>query len=130
MGLLRQKSTENIEIYIYEFLREHNYREVAHWLCRIVNFEIVKTEVITLRDTERRSDEGNLTIQFEPPLDEDKIVQEMSKRDLDRIEFDGLFRRAPILVSFNLRNYEIRIGIYKDHLIDIHYIEKEFGLNN
>lgn len=124
MSILRKRSTENNEVYTFEFKGDHSFKEIVRWIYDLLNSSIVVTDAITLWDMTRNSDEGNESIDFSYPVEEKLILKEMLERDVDRLIISGELKRKPITINLNLKNYEVNLALNKDCLIDEHELEK------
>ena len=91
MKFIRENRRGKFVNYVYE-MNEFTFIDAINWVNYVIKEGIIVTNVITLRDSKRNYDEGNQSVQLDYPFDENKILEKVSAKEVDKISFNGKYK--------------------------------------
>ncbi len=115
--------------YLYRNPKERSWISAVEWFCSLVNTQTVKAEKVTLRDTQHRNDEGNLSVEYLLPLDSAEIAEQISVRGIDCITVSGLLGETSLAISLDIKTLEVGIAMRNAVLLDEATLETALHLS-
>lgn len=121
--MIRKITKTYATTYVYPIPGDGSVEFAVSWICDLVNSQTVHAKMIVLRDTQRRSDEGNSTVEVFPPLDSKSIQQQVRMLDTDAITLSGKLQQTPLSIHMDLKALEVGIAMDNAALLEAAQLE-------
>ena len=124
MSYLKDRSDSLHTIKEYRLRNISNRDEAARWVCNVKDLAEIDVNYVYLRDSMNRMDEGNTDIRLDPEISLDRMLKELSDREIDHIIVNAKFEDKPVVIGIDLHDYTITVLSRKKKMADIIMLEK------
>ena len=114
--------------YVYQLSGGASVASAIQWICSLVNPQTIVTDRIVLRDTQRRNDEGNTTVEVFLPLNVEDILEQVRRLDTDSITLSGSLQQIPLAIHLSLQTFQVGIAMDNASLMDADLLEAALHL--
>ena len=130
MSFIKERSNFSNIIRHYHIQSISNQEEAVRWLCNVKDLPEINPNYFYFSDSMNRMDEGNTSIHLDPEISLDKMLNELSNREIDHIIVNAEFEDKPVVIGIDLHDYKITVLTRKKKMADIIMLEKLLKLSD